>query len=109
MGTLELLEASPAPLMVILGGKMLSSLAVSLVSLVFSYAVVAGLTGHSFTVAQPGAFAVCLLLALVSMWSMGMLFAPVSIFWPPVQGFLLPPSLEQGTPVAPPKPRAPMS
>ena len=29
-----------------------------------------------------------MLLALVSMWSMGMLFAPASIFWPPVQGFL---------------------
>ena len=88
VGTLELLEASPAPLMVILGGKMLGSVAVSLVSLAFSYAVIAGLTGLSFTVSQPGIFAVSLLLALVSMWSMGMLFAPVSIFWPPAGSFL---------------------
>jgi ABC-2 type transport system permease protein len=88
VGTLELLEASPAPLMVIIGGKMLGNVVVSLVSLAFSYAVVAGLTGLSFEVSQPVVFAVSLVLALVSMWSMGMLFAPVSIFWPPVEGFL---------------------
>lgn len=87
-GTLELLEAAPAPLLAVLGGKMLGSVGVSLVSMAFSYAVVIGVFGLPVTVDQPMAFAVSLLLALFSMWSMGMLFGPISIFWPPVHGFL---------------------
>lgn len=50
VGTLELLEASPAPLMVILGGKMLGSVAISLVYLAFSYAVIGYKPGRLVTI-----------------------------------------------------------
>jgi ABC-2 type transport system permease protein len=88
VGTLELLEASPAPLVAVFSGRMLGSIGVSLVSMSFSYAVVMGVFRLPVVIQEPAAFAVSLFLALVSMWSMGMLFGPVSIFWPPVEGFL---------------------
>lgn len=88
VGTLELLVASPASLVVILGGKLIGTLAFSLVSLVLSYGVGAWLFGYSLTIADPAGFGVSLLLALVALWVMGMLFAPVAIYWRPVGQFL---------------------
>ena len=87
-GNLELLEASPAPLMVIMGGKMAGSLVLALTSMVITYVVGAGLFQYPIAVDQPASFAVSMLMALFSLWVMGMLFAPLSILWPPVEQFL---------------------
>ena len=86
-GNLELLEASPAPLMVIMGGKMAGNLVVALASIVVTYVVGAGLFQYPIAVDQPASFAVSMLMALFSLWAMGMLFAPLSILWPPVEQF----------------------
>jgi ABC-2 type transport system permease protein len=88
MGTLELLVASPTSLVLIFGGKLLGTLAFSLVSLVLSYAVGAWLFGYSLVIADPGGLAISLLFALAALWVMGMLFAPLAIYWRPVGQFL---------------------
>ena len=87
-GNLELLEASPAPLMVIMGGKMAGSLVLALTSMLITYVVGAGLFQYPIAVDQPASFAVSMLMALFSLWAMRMLFAPLSILWPPVEQFL---------------------
>jgi ABC-2 type transport system permease protein len=88
LGTLELLVASPTSLVVIFGGKLVGTLAFSLVSLVLSYGVGAWLFGYSLTIADPAGFAISLVFALVALWVMGMLFAPLAIYWRPVGQFL---------------------
>jgi ABC-2 type transport system permease protein len=88
MGTLELLVASPTSLVLIFGGKLLGTLAFSLVSLVLSYGVGAWLFGYSLVIADPGGLAISLLFALAALWVMGMLFAPLAIYWRPVGQFL---------------------
>jgi len=87
-GNLELFEGSPAPLMVVMGGKMAGNLVLALTSMVATYVVGAGLFQYPITVDQPGRFAVSMIMALFSLWAMGMLFAPLSILWPPVEQFL---------------------
>ncbi|MCH7736838.1 MAG: ABC transporter permease [Chloroflexi bacterium] len=87
-GNLELLEASPAPLMVIMGGKMVANLALALTSMVVTYVVGAGMFQYPVAVEQPAFFAVSMILALFSLWTMGMLFAPLSILWQPVEQVL---------------------
>jgi len=87
-GNLELLEASPAPLMVIMGGKMGANMVLALTSMVVTYVVGAGLFQYPITPDQPISFTVSLLMALFSLWAMGMVFAPLSILWPPVEQFL---------------------
>ena len=87
-GNLELLEASPAPFMVIMGGKMAGNLVLALTSVVVTYVVGAGLFQYPISVVQPASFAVSMLMAIFSLWAMGMLFAPLSILWPPVEEFL---------------------
>ena len=86
--TLELLATSPVPLMVIVGGQMLANVALALTSLVLSYAIGAWLFGYAVAVSDPAAFGVSLLLTLFSLWSMGMLFAPLAILSPAVDRFL---------------------
>jgi ABC-2 type transport system permease protein len=88
MGTLELLVASPTSLVLIFGGKLLGTIAFSLVSLILSYGVGAWLFGYSLTIADPGGFAISLLFALGALWVMGMLFAPLAIYWRAVGQFL---------------------
>ncbi len=87
-GNLELLEASPAPFIVIMGGKMAGNLVLALTSMVLTYVVGAGLFQYPIAADQPISFAVSMLMALVSLWTMGMLFAPLCILWPPVEQFL---------------------
>ena len=67
-GNLELLEASPAPLMVIMGGKMAGNLVLALTSMVVTYVVGARLFQYPITVEQPTSFAVSMLMALFSLW-----------------------------------------
>src|SRR5467141_2214267 len=62
MGTLELLAASPAPFLAVIGGKLAGTTMFSLVSLV---------------------------LAVVALWATGMFLAPLAILWRSVGRFLL--------------------
>ena len=87
-GNLELLEASPAPVMIVMGGKMAGNQALALTSMVVTYVVGAGMFQYPIAVDQPIIFAVSMFMALFSLWTMGMLFAPLSILWPPVEQFL---------------------
>ena len=87
-GNLELLVASPTPLIMVFSGKTLATLAFSLTTMALSYAVGAWVFRQPVAIHAPAAFSLSLLLALVSLWAMGMLFAPLSIVWPPAHGFL---------------------
>lgn len=87
-GNLELLEAAPVPLFVIVAGKMLGNLALSLGSMVVSYGIAAWLFGYPMAVRQPLAFAVSLVLALVALWAMGVLLAPLAVLWPAAERLL---------------------
>ena len=88
LGTLELVVAAPASFFVVYGGKIAGTLAFSLVSVVFSYAIGAWLFGYPITVADPAGFTLSLLFALVALWATGMLFAPLGILWRTVGRFL---------------------
>lgn len=81
MGTLELLAASPTPLFLILGGKLIGTLVFSLLSLVLSFGIGALLFGYDVRIADPVGFAVSMLFSLASLWATGMLLAPLAILW----------------------------
>lgn len=89
MGTLELLAASPASFFVVIGGKLAGTTIFSLLSLVLAYGIGALLFGYPIAIAEPGWFAVSLLLAVVALWATGMFFAPLAILWRAVGRFLL--------------------
>ncbi|HKC90293.1 MAG TPA: ABC transporter permease [Candidatus Limnocylindria bacterium] len=89
MGTLELLAASPASFFVVIGGKLAGTTIFSLLSLVLAYGIGALLFGYPIAIAEPGWFALSLLLAVVALWATGMFFAPLAILWRAVGRFLL--------------------
>ncbi|MDE3101081.1 MAG: ABC transporter permease [Chloroflexota bacterium] len=78
-GTLELVVASPAPMLLVLGGRMAGSMVFALLSMAVSYVVGAWLFGYQLIVRDPIGFVVALVFALLALWSMAMLFAPLSI------------------------------
>lgn len=80
-GTLELLVASPAPLLAVMAGKMAGSMLFALISIVTSYVIGAWLFGYEIVVRQPGAFAVSFALGIVSLWSIAVFFSPLGILW----------------------------
>jgi len=82
------MAASPAPLVVVFGGKMLGNLAISLGAMLLSYSIGAWLFGYSLAIHDPLGFGVSALLALFSLWSMGMLFVPLPLVSPAVSQFL---------------------
>lgn len=87
-GTLELLVAAPTSMFLIVGGKMLGTLAFSMTSLVLSYGIGAWLFGYPIAIADPLGFALSLAFAVVALWAMGMVFAPLSILWRSIGRFL---------------------
>jgi ABC-2 type transport system permease protein len=89
IGTLELLAASPASFFVVIGGKLAGTTVFSLLSLVLAYGIGALLFGYPIAIAEPGWFALSLLLAVVALWATGMFFAPLAILWRAVGRFLL--------------------
>jgi ABC-2 type transport system permease protein len=80
-GTLELLVAAPAPLMLILAGKMIGSMAFALLSIVTTYLIGAWLFGYDITVRDPAGFAISLVLGIVSLWATAVLLAPIGVLW----------------------------
>jgi len=89
LGTLELLVASPASFLVVIGGRLAGTTIFSLFSLLLAYGIGALLFGYPIKIAEPGWFAVSLLLAVVALWATGMFFAPLAILWRAVGQFLL--------------------
>lgn len=88
LGTLELVAGSPASFFVVFGGKLLGTVAFSLVSLTLAYGIGAVLFGYPVLIVDPLGFAVSLLLALAALWATGMIFAPLAILWRTVGRFL---------------------
>jgi len=89
LGTLELLVASLASFLVVIGGRLAGTSIFSLLSLLLAYGIGALLFGYPIKIAEPGWFAVSLLLAVVALWATGMFFAPLAILWRAVGQFLL--------------------
>lgn len=79
MGTLELLVGSPAPVMLVIAGRLLGTMVFSLLSLVLNYAIGAWLFGYTITIGDPAGFGVSLALTLVALWALGILLAPIGI------------------------------
>ncbi len=86
-GTLELLVGMPTPLWLVVLGKNLAHVIQSLGSMVLAYAVASLLFGYPLTIAQPGLFALSMLLIIVSFVCFGLLLSPLFIVNPDVQRF----------------------
>jgi ABC-2 type transport system permease protein len=80
-GTLELLAGSPTPLMLIIAGRLIGTMAFSLISLVLSYVIGAWLFGYSLAIEDPAGFVISLAFALAALWATALLFAPLGILW----------------------------
>lgn len=87
-GTLELLVGSPAPLMLVIAGRLIGTMLFSLGSLVLSYVIGAWLFGYAITIADPAGFVASLVLALAALWATALLFAPLGILWRTVGQFI---------------------
>jgi ABC-2 type transport system permease protein len=80
-GLLSYFEAAPASFFAVVSGRTLGYLGFSITSAVVGYAVAVGLFGYSLSVAHPPQFAVSVVLTVASLWSVGMLLAPVTLRW----------------------------
>ncbi len=87
-GTLEYLVAAPSSFMLVVGSRLVGTMAFSLVSMALSWAIGAWLFGYSIAIAQPVPFLVSTALALVALWATGMVFAPLGVMWRTVGAFL---------------------
>lgn len=87
-GTLELLVASPAPIMLVVGGRMLGSMSFSLLSMLVCYAIGAWLFGYELVVRDPLGFLVSFAFGLLSLWSIAVLLSPIGILWRTAARFL---------------------
>lgn len=85
LGTLEMIEAAPTPLVVVVAGKMLGMLLVSLSAMALGYGVAVWLFGYPIGIRDPDGFGVSLLLAVLSLWTTALLLAPLAFLWPTVQ------------------------
>jgi ABC-2 type transport system permease protein len=85
--TLETLIGIPTPLQVILLGKNLASVALSVSSMVLGYVVASILLNYPLNIAQPVGFFISLVLALISFVSFGLLIAPLYLVSPAVESW----------------------
>jgi len=76
MGTLEMLVGSPTPLYVIVMGKTLANILLSLSSMIFGYPVAALLFRFPLSVVQPLQFVISVALTVVAYVALGMVIAP---------------------------------
>jgi ABC-2 type transport system permease protein len=86
-GTLETLVGVPTPFEVILFGKNLANVTLSLLSMIASYLLAALLFGYTLSLDQPLLFFVSLLLSLLGFISFGLTFAPAFVMYRSVQQF----------------------
>lgn len=81
-GTLEPLVASPAPLRVIIYGKVLANVVQSLLSMVGSYLFISLVLGYPLTLARPWLFFISLAFTVVALVSFGLILASFFILIP---------------------------
>lgn len=84
-GTLESLVGQPTPLPVVVFGKNLAVVLLSLLSMLASYAFAALVFGLRLHIAQPAAFVVSLVFTVISFVCFGLILAPIFILNPAVQ------------------------
>ncbi len=84
-GTLETLIGVPTSLPVIVFGKNLSNVLMSLASMMTAYLLASLLLGYRLTLTQPVLFAMSLLLTIVAFISFGLVIAPIFVMNPAVQ------------------------
>jgi ABC-2 type transport system permease protein len=77
MGTLEGIVASPTSLGTVVVGKTLASVALSLLSMIFSYSVASIMFRFPLSIAQPGVFIASLLVTVLAFISFGLLISPL--------------------------------
>lgn len=81
-GCLEQIIGSSTPLAVVILGKSLANVTISLSSMLFSYPLAALFFGFRLTVNDPLFFGVSLVLTVVALMSMGMLISPIMSITP---------------------------
>lgn len=84
-GTLESLVGQPTPMSVILFGKNLATVLLSLVAMVASYALSSAVFGTPLHIAQPWVFLLSLFFTVGSFVCFGLIIAPIFILNPGVQ------------------------
>ncbi len=77
LGTLEGIVASPTSLGTVVIGKTLAGVSMSLLSMIFSYALAALIFRFPLTIAQPVPFFASLLVTMLAFISFGLLIAPL--------------------------------
>ena len=87
-GTLEYLVGAPSSFMLVIGSRLVGTIVFSLLSMALCWVIGAWLFGYSIAIAEPGAFLVSTLLALVALWATGLVLAPLGIMWRTVSTFL---------------------
>lgn len=75
-GTLEEIIGSPTHIRIVMLGKSLANVTLSLGSMLFSYPLAALVFGYAMTIAHPVLFIVSLILTVVALVSLGMLLTP---------------------------------
>ena len=86
-GTLETLVGVPTPFEVILFGKNLANVTLSLFSIVAAYLLATLLFGYSLSVDQPLLFVISLLISMLGFISFGLTIAPTFVMYRSVQQF----------------------
>jgi ABC-2 type transport system permease protein len=86
-GTLELIVGQPTPVSVIVFGKNLAVVVLSLSGMIACYALAALIFHQSLSVEQPLLFAGSLLLTVAAFVTFGLVIAPVFLLSPAVQSF----------------------
>lgn len=87
-GRLEYIVAAPASMFVIVAGRAVSTLVFSLAAGLIGYVVAAWLFGYSLSVREPLPFAISAGLTVLSVWSLGMLLAPLTFRWIGISNFI---------------------
>jgi ABC-2 type transport system permease protein len=86
-GTLETLVGVPTPFEVILFGKNLANVTLSLLSMVAAYLLATVFFGYSLSADQPLLFVISLLVSVFAFISFGLIFAPTFVMYRSVQQF----------------------
>ncbi|MDE3113318.1 MAG: ABC transporter permease [Chloroflexota bacterium] len=89
VGTLELLVASPTPLLLAIGGRLAGSMGFSVSSVALAYVIVAWLFGAPIRLADAPGFALSTLLAVFALWCTGMLLAPLGVLARTISRFVV--------------------
>jgi ABC-2 type transport system permease protein len=86
-GTLETLVGVPTPFEVIIFGKNLANVVLSLLSMIAAYLLASFFFGYSLSINQPLYFVISLLMSVMGFISFGLIFAPTFVMYRSAQQF----------------------